>query len=69
MKRPRAPYARRSVWTVIAILSVVLVAGFVAAGLEIEHLRNQVNGLSSQVNGLSNQVFLLYKAVLKSAHP
>lgn len=49
MKRPRVPYARRSVWAVIAVLSVVLVLGFVIAGYEINHLQNEVNGLQNQV--------------------
>jgi hypothetical protein len=49
MKRPRVPYARRSVWTVISVLSVVLVVGFVIAGYEIHHLQNEVNSLQQQV--------------------
>jgi outer membrane murein-binding lipoprotein Lpp len=61
MKRQRVPYARRSVWTVIAILGVVIVAGCVAAGYEIHHLQSQVNGLQDQVNGLQ----LIIKQVAK----
>ena len=49
MKRPRAPYARRSVWVAIAILSAVLVVGGAIAGYEINHLHNQVNGLQGQL--------------------
>lgn len=49
MKRPRAPYARRSVWTVIVIMSIVLVVGFAAAGYEIHHLQNEVTGLQNTV--------------------
>ncbi len=52
MKRPRAPYAKRSVWTVIAVLSVVLVAGLGIVGYEINHLNNEVNGLQNQVSSL-----------------
>jgi len=74
MSRQSAPYARRSVWWVIAVLSVLLVAGFVAAGYEINHLRTQVNGLQTQTNGLQYQlaqlgkeVSSLYQVLLKSA--
>ena len=52
MKRPRAPYAKRSVWTAIAVLSVVLVAGLAIVGYEINHLNNEVNGLQNQVSSL-----------------
>jgi type III secretory pathway component EscU len=59
MKRPRVPYARRSVWTVITVLSVVLVIGFVIAGYEIHHLQNEVNGFQN----LQNEVTLLQQLV------
>ncbi|HVA06460.1 MAG TPA: hypothetical protein VNG12_06965 [Acidimicrobiales bacterium] len=49
MKRPRAPYARRSVWVAIAILSGVFVIGAAIAGYEINHLHNEVNTLQSQL--------------------
>ena len=52
MKKPRAPYAKRSVWTAIAVLSVVLVAGLAIVGYEINHLNNEVNGLQNQVSSL-----------------
>jgi DNA-binding transcriptional regulator of glucitol operon len=52
MKRPRVPYARRSVWVVIAVLSIVLVVGFVIAGYQIHHLQNEANGLQNQVTYL-----------------
>lgn len=74
MKRQRAPYARRSVWLVIAVLSIVVVAGGVAGGYEIHHLQsevdglqNQVSGLNSQLTGLRGEVSSLYQAVLKLA--
>jgi hypothetical protein len=60
MKRSRAPYARRSVWVAIAVLSIVLVVGCVVLGYEINHLRNEVNGLQSQVN-------TMYQAVLRGS--
>jgi hypothetical protein len=53
MKRPRVPYARRSVWTVIGVLSFVLVVGFVIAGYEIHHLQNEVNGFQNLQNQLT----------------
>ncbi len=63
MKRQRAPYARRrSVWLVIAVLSIVLVVGGVAGAYEIHHLQNQVNGLNSQLSGLHQEVVTLYQA-------
>jgi hypothetical protein len=49
MKRKRAPYASRYVVPVIVILSIIVVAACVAAGLEIKHLHNQVNALQGQV--------------------
>jgi hypothetical protein len=52
MKRRRAPYASRSVWIAIAVISIVLVAGGLVAGLEISHLKNQVNGLQYVVGQL-----------------
>ena len=64
MKRQRSPYATCSVWSVIAVVSIVLVAGCAAAGYEIYHLQSEVNGLQSQVNGLYPQVNALYHAVL-----
>jgi hypothetical protein len=57
MKTPRAPYARRSAWIAIAVLSMVLVLACVVAGYEINHLRNEVNGLNGEVS-------LLYRAIL-----
>ena len=66
MSRQSAPYARQSVWWVIAVLSVLLVAGFVAAGYEINHLRTQVNGLQYQLDQLGKEVASIYQVVLKS---
>jgi Ca2+/H+ antiporter len=57
MKRKRAPYASRSVWVVIAILSTLLVVGGVAAGYEIHHLQTQVNGLQSTVKLLGVKLY------------
>jgi hypothetical protein len=59
MKRPRAPYARRSVWVAIAILSGLFVVGAAIAGYEINHLQNEVNGMQNTLN-------LLYRAVLNA---
>jgi len=54
MRRQRVPYAKRSAWTAIAILAVVLVVGGAIAGYEINHLQSEVNGLHNQVNSLFN---------------
>jgi hypothetical protein len=54
MKRQRVPYAKRSVWYAIAALSIILIVVCVLAGLQINHLHNQVNALN-------NTVALLYK--------
>jgi hypothetical protein len=59
MKRKRAPYARQSVWAVVAVLSIVVVAGGVYAGYEINHLQNQVNGLQGQLTSLYQLVYKL----------
>lgn len=60
MKRQRAPYASRSIVPVIVVLAIVVVVGGVAAGLEINHLH-------TQVNGLQNQVAVIYQLLLKTA--
>jgi hypothetical protein len=52
MKRPRAPFAKRSVWIAVAILAAVVVVGGAIGGYEINHLHNEVNGLQSQVTAL-----------------
>jgi hypothetical protein len=52
MKRPRAPFAKRSVWIAFAILAAVVVVGGAIGGYEINHLHNEVNGLQSQVTAL-----------------
>jgi hypothetical protein len=61
MKKPRVPYAKRSVWIAIAILSLVLVVGFGLAGYEIHHLQNEVNGLNNAVATLYQQFLKLAK--------
>jgi hypothetical protein len=61
MKKPRVPYAKRSVWTAILILSLVLVVGFGIAGYEINHLQNEVNGLNNEVATLYQQFLKLAK--------
>jgi len=53
MRRQRVPYAKRSAWTVIAILSVLIVVGGVIAGYEFNHLNNEVNRLHNQVSTLN----------------
>ena len=67
MKKQRAPYARRSVWYAIGILSVVLVAVCVVAGYEINHLRTQADGLQTQVTRLQHEVTQIYSSILKLA--
>lgn len=52
MKRPHAPFAKRSVWIAVAILAAVLVVVGGIAGYEINHLHNEVNSLQSQVTAL-----------------
>lgn len=63
----RAPYASRSVWYVVGVLSIVLVAGFAAAGYEMNHLRTEINGLHHQVKTLNYTVATLYQAIQKLA--
>lgn len=63
-QRQRARYARRSVWYLVAILSIVVVIGFAAAGYEINHQRNEINGLHNQVLQL-NETAALEKAALQ----
>jgi hypothetical protein len=56
MKPKRARYARP--WVSLAVLGVaiVVVAGFAAAGYEIHHLMNEVNGLQGKVNAVQTQM-------------
>jgi hypothetical protein len=67
MKSRRAPYANRSVWYVVGVLSIVLVAGFAVGGYEINHLRTEVNGLHNQIAGLNSAVSVIYQALAKLA--
>ena len=70
MSPQRAPFARRSVWSVVAILSVIVVVGFAVAGYEINHLRNEINGLQGQVQYLNSAIALLEVALkLKNIIP
>jgi hypothetical protein len=61
MKRQRAPYAKRSVWIVVAVLAVVVVVGCVVAGYEINHLHNEVNGLQNEVTTIYEMLLKLSK--------
>jgi hypothetical protein len=65
MRRQRAPYANRSVWWVVAVLAIVLVVGFAIAGYEINHLRNEVDGLHTQIKSINGQLQLTYSELLK----
>lgn len=60
MKRQGVPYAKRSLAYFVAALAVVLVVVCVVAGLEINHLHNQVDGLNNQLNSF-------YTTILKGA--
>jgi hypothetical protein len=58
------------VWSVVAILSVIVVVGFAVAGYEINHLRNEINGLQGQVQYLNSAIALLEVALkLKNIIP
>jgi hypothetical protein len=59
MKSRRAPYANRSVWYVVAVLSIILVAGFAVGGYEINHLRTETNSLQNQVTALDAQLYAI----------
>lgn len=59
MSPQRAPYARRSVWFLVALLSIIVVIGFAAAAYEINHQRTEINGLHTQVQSLNYSVTLL----------
>ena len=65
MRRRRVPYANRSVWYAVAILTFVVVIGFAGAGYEINHLRTEVNGLNVKITALNQAISTLYQAMLK----
>lgn len=67
MKRRRSPYARRWTMYVVAVLAIVVVIGFGAAGYEINHLRTQTNGLQEQVTSLGATVSRMYSLILTLA--
>jgi hypothetical protein len=69
MARKRAPFAKRSVWYVVLPLTAIVVIGFALGGYEVNHLRNQVNGLHTQVQSLTNAVSLMYTELLKLLAP
>ena len=60
MKKPRAPYAQRSVWIAVAILGALFVVGAAVAAYQINHLHQQVDSLQ-------NTLTLIYKTVLNAA--
>jgi hypothetical protein len=64
MSPQRAPYARRSVWFLVALLSIIVVIGFAAAAYEINHQRTEINGLKAQVENL-NMSNAYFQAALK----
>jgi hypothetical protein len=71
-KPKRARYAKRWVSFAVMGVAVVVIAGFAAAGYEIHHLTNEVNGLQgsvkgvqTQMRGLSHILALLYSALVK----
>lgn len=70
MSPKRAPYARRSVWYLVAVLSIIVVIGFAATGYEINHLRTEVNGLHGmqrQFQQVEGQLEYLQAALMKLA--
>ena len=68
MAPKRAPYAKQSVWYVVIALAAIVVIGFAAAGYDINHLRNEVNGLHTQVQSLNNTLAFITSELLKLAH-
>ena len=64
MSPQRVPYARRSVWFLVALLSIIVVIGFAAAAYEINHQRTEINGLHAQVENL-NMSNAYFQAALK----
>ena len=72
MKPKRALYAKRWVSFAVMGVAIVVIAGFAAAGYEIHHLTNEVNGLQASVKGVQTQMrFMsqtledLYSALVK----
>jgi hypothetical protein len=63
MQRRRAPYAKRSVWYAIAVLSVVLVVAVAVLGYEVNHLRTELDKVQPQVNALKTEVAHLFQAL------
>jgi hypothetical protein len=59
MPKKRMPQPLRRIWTVIAILSVVLLAACLVGGYEIIHLRHEVNGLKGNANQNNLQTSVL----------
>ncbi len=49
MKKKRAPFARRSVWSLIAIVALVFVVGAVVIGYQMHQLQSDINGLNRQL--------------------
>ena len=53
MKRRRAPFARRSVWILIAILSAIIIVGGAIAGYQLHQLQSDIDGLNHQLTVLN----------------
>jgi hypothetical protein len=56
MKRHRPPYARRSVWTLIAMLGIIFVVGGAIVGYEIHQLQGDISGLNHQLTLLNQAI-------------
>ncbi|MBV8462558.1 MAG: hypothetical protein JO368_04640 [Acidimicrobiales bacterium] len=52
-------------WWAVGVLAFVVVVGFIGAGYELNHLRNEVNHLNTTVNGLSRAIGTIYNALLQ----
>jgi hypothetical protein len=63
MQRRRAPYAKRSVWYAVAVLSVVLVVAVAVLGYEVNHLRTELDKIQPQVNALKTEVAHLFQSL------
>jgi cell division protein FtsL len=56
MEHKRDQHAERWVWFALIGVAIVVIVGFVAAGYQIHHLTNEVNGMQAKVKAVQTQM-------------
>ncbi len=65
MNPKRSPFARRSVWYFVMVLSIIVVVGFAAGGYEINHQRNEIKAQAAEITALNVKMIYVGAALQK----